>query len=171
MWFGPDVIGAGGALGASKTGRGVPSPGSAKLAEIPVLALLWDSVILLTVPAVIAAAFARGRTAALIALGAAGWVAVVAVMTVAGFAGNPRYLVAAVALATALAGAGAVRAATAITGRLAPPPAPRRAASPWPRRSARSCCSWPCSPRPSTTFAGRRASSTHASRETRSSMA
>ncbi len=62
LWFGPDVLGAGGALDASKTGRGVPSPGSAKLADIPVLALLWDTAILLTVPAVIAAAFARGRT-------------------------------------------------------------------------------------------------------------
>ena len=31
LWFGPDLLGAGGALGASHTARGVPSPGSAKL--------------------------------------------------------------------------------------------------------------------------------------------
>ena len=54
LWFGPDVVGAGGALGASKTGRGVPSPGSAKLADFPALALLGDTATLLTIPALIA---------------------------------------------------------------------------------------------------------------------
>ena len=125
LWFGPDVLGAGGALDASSAGRGIPSPGSAKLADIPVLALLRDTATLFTIPAVIAAAFVAGRTGRLIAAGAAAWVAIVALMTVAGYAGNPRYLVAAAALGAALAGAGAVRAATALAtrGRAAPRPA------------------------------------------------
>jgi hypothetical protein len=53
---------------------------------------------------------ARRRDARVLVLwiGAAGWVAVVAVMTAAGYAGNPRYLVTAVAVLAVLAGAGAV---------------------------------------------------------------
>jgi hypothetical protein len=115
LWFGPDVLGAGGALDASSAGRGIPSPGSAKLADVPVLALLSDTVTLFTIPAVIAAIFATGADARRIAAGAAAWVAIVAVMTVAGYAGNPRYLVAAAALGAVLAGVGAVRATTALT--------------------------------------------------------
>src|SRR5205823_10750664 len=42
LWFGPDAIGAGGALGASRSARGTPSPGSAGLADSPALALLGD---------------------------------------------------------------------------------------------------------------------------------
>ena len=55
-----------------------------------------------------------GRTARLLAAGAAGGSRSWRVMTTAGYAGNPRYLVAAAALGAALAGAGAVRAATAL---------------------------------------------------------
>ena len=58
LWFGPDVLGAGGALDASKTARGVPSPGSAKLASIPALALLGDTATLFTLPALVAALLA-----------------------------------------------------------------------------------------------------------------
>jgi hypothetical protein len=114
LWFGPDVVGAGGALDASKTGRGIPSPGSAKLADIPALALLGDTATLVTVPALIAALLAAllgDRTIRRLAAGAAGWVAIVALMTTAGYAGNPRYLVAAAAVAAALAGVGVVLAA------------------------------------------------------------
>jgi hypothetical protein len=120
LWLGPDILGAGGALDASKTARGIPSPGSARLASIPVLALLGDTATLFTIPALAAAlvaAWLGGHTARLLAAGAAAWVAIVAVMTVAGYAGNPRYLVAAAALGAALAGVGAVRAATAIADR------------------------------------------------------
>jgi hypothetical protein len=112
LWFGPDVIGAGGALGASHTARGVPSPGSAKLADFPALAVLADTATILTWPALIAsllgAALLRG-VGRRVALAAAVWVAIVALMTLAGYAGNPRYLVAAAALAAVLAGAGAVK--------------------------------------------------------------
>jgi hypothetical protein len=117
LWFGPDILGAGGALDASKTARGVPSPGSAKLASVPALAVLGDAATLFTLPALAAAvvaAFFAGHITRLVAASAAAWVAIVAVMTVAGYAGNPRYLVAAAALGAALAGVGAVRAATAL---------------------------------------------------------
>lgn len=115
LWFGPDVIGAGGALGASHTARGVPSPGSAKLADAPFFAVLGDTATICTLPAVLAALLAAalgGPLARRIFAAAAAWVLLVAVMTVAGYAGNPRYLVAAAALGAALAGAGAVRLAT-----------------------------------------------------------
>jgi hypothetical protein len=118
LWFGPDVVGAGGALDASKTGRGVPSPGSAKLADIPALALLGDSATLVTVPALLAALLAvllGDRTIRWLAAGAAGWVAIVALMTTAGYAGNPRYLVAAAAVGAALAGVGVVEAARRVS--------------------------------------------------------
>jgi hypothetical protein len=117
LWFGPALVGAGGALDASKTARGTPSPGSAKLADFPALALLGDTATLFTIPALIAALFAAavgGRTVRLLAAGAAGWVAIVALMTTAGYAGNPRYLVAAAAVGASLAGVGAVRAASMV---------------------------------------------------------
>jgi MFS family permease len=112
LWFGPDVTGAGGALGASDAARGTPSEGSAKLAEHPVLAVLWDAVKLGGIPvfvlAVVAGLLRRDRLVLALWAGVAGWVAVVAVMTAAGYAGNPRYLVAAAAVLAVLAGAGAV---------------------------------------------------------------
>ncbi|WP_028061790.1 hypothetical protein [Candidatus Solirubrobacter pratensis] len=141
LWFGPDAIGAGGALGASKAARGTPSPGSAGLESVPALALLRDTVDMVTWPALVAAALATilgpraatgrggdartaGRTIRFLAAGAAGWVAIVALMTQAGYAGNPRYLVAAAAIACALAGVGAV----SLARRTAPGGAPLGAA-------------------------------------------
>jgi hypothetical protein len=135
LWFGPDVIGAGGALSASRAAQGTPSPGSAALADVPALALVKDFVELLTWPATVAAALAvilgpraiwgQGtgteplspdagrRIIRVLAAGAVAWVAIVAVMTQAGYAGNPRYLVAAAAIGCALAGVGAVSLARA----------------------------------------------------------
>jgi hypothetical protein len=116
LWIGPDVIGAGGALGASHTALGGASPESAKNESIPALAVFGDTADVLTLPALVAtviAAIAGGPLARWIAAAAAGWVVIVAAMTLAGYAGNPRYLVAAAALGAALAGAGAVRAAGA----------------------------------------------------------
>ena len=147
-------MGAGGALDASKKARGIPSPGSAKLADFPALALLGDTATLFTIPALIAALFAAatgGRTERLLAAGAAGWVAIVALMTTAGYAGNPRYLVAAAAVGASLAGVGAVRAATLAW--TASPALPRRTGACALTRSARWCSSPPCSPSPSATCA------------------
>jgi hypothetical protein len=126
LWFGPDVIGAGGALSASRAAQGTPSPGSAALADVPAWALIKDFVKLLTWPAMVAAGLAvvmgeraapgSGRVIRVLAAGAVAWVAIVAVMTQAGYAGNPRYLVAAAAIGCSLAGVGAVSLARAAGG-------------------------------------------------------
>jgi hypothetical protein len=114
LWLGPDVLGIGGALSASRAARGEPSIGSAALEDVPGLAVLADAVALLTVPATIAAVIAvfagpHLRLARALAAGAAAWIAIVAVMAQAGYAGNPRYLVAAMAFGCVLAGAGAAQ--------------------------------------------------------------
>jgi len=79
--------------------------------------VLADAATLLSVPAAlaaVAAAVAGPRTVRLMASGAAVWVAIVALMAQAGYAGNPRYLVAAVALGCVLAGVGAARLGAAL---------------------------------------------------------
>jgi hypothetical protein len=109
LWLGPDVLGIGGALSASRAARGEPSLGSAALEDVPGLAVLADAVVLLTVPAAVAAAagaIGGGRLARALAGAAVAWTAIVAVMAQAGYAGNPRYLVAAMAFGCVLAGAG-----------------------------------------------------------------
>jgi hypothetical protein len=130
LWLGPDVLGIGGALSASRAARGEPSLGSAALESVPGLAVLADAVALLTVPATLAAIaatiagprLARARSASpllarapaagrrlarALAAAALAWILIVAVMAQAGYAGNPRYLVAAMAFGCVLAGAGA----------------------------------------------------------------
>jgi hypothetical protein len=112
LWFGPDAVGAGGALGASEAARGTASPQSAVNAGFPALEVLLDFAELLTIPALLAAAAGvalGGTVERRLAAAALGWVAIVAVMTQAGYAGNPRYNVAAAAVGCALAGAGAAR--------------------------------------------------------------
>lgn len=113
-WFVPGALGGG---GASEAAQGPPSAGSAALADVPFLAVLVDAVELLTVPAVLAVLLAlatRDRRILLLAAAAAGYVLLVAVMTQAGYAGNPRYLVPAAAVGAALAGAGAGRLGTVL---------------------------------------------------------
>jgi hypothetical protein len=119
LWFGPDVTGGGGALGASRAARGTPSEGSAALADVPLLAIVWDAVKIGGIPVTVCAALAavdaspwrarRWTLTWILALGAVAWVLIVAAMTVGGFAGNPRYLVVAAAVFAVLAGVGAVR--------------------------------------------------------------
>ena len=126
LWLGPDVLGIGGALSASRAARGEPSLGSAALEDVPGLAVLADAVALLTVPATLAAAagtVAGPRLARMLAAGAAAWIAIVAVMAQAGYAGNPRYLVAAMAFGCVLAGHGAAWAGATIVRRRARLPA------------------------------------------------
>jgi hypothetical protein len=124
LWFGPDVLGIGGALSASEAARGPASEGSAALEDVPALAVLADAATLLSVPAALAAlvgAVAGPRPARILGIAAAGWVVVVAVMAAAGYAGNPRYLVAAAAIGCVIAGVGAERAGAALLGRAAGP--------------------------------------------------
>lgn len=111
LWFGPDVLGAGGALGASDAARGTASPQSAVYADVPALEVLADFVELVTPPvllAAIAGAFLGGRVARALAAGGVGWIVLVALMTQAGYAGNPRYNVVSAAFACVLAGLGIV---------------------------------------------------------------
>jgi hypothetical protein len=104
-----------GLFAAGSTARKTASAGSAQLADVPFLAVLWDAVDQL---GVVAAPFAvvalvpwRRADPVLRALALAGgaYVLIVAVTSQAGFAGNPRYLVPAEALFCVLAGAGAAR--------------------------------------------------------------
>jgi hypothetical protein len=120
LWFGPDVIGAGGALGASEAARGTASPQSAVNADFPALEVLLDFGALLTVPALAAAvagAALGGPVARGLAAAAVAWVALVAVMTQAGYAGNPRYNVAAAAVGCVLAGVGIAKLARRLGAR------------------------------------------------------
>lgn len=123
LWLGPDALGSGGALQASDAARGVFSEESAAHADVPGLEVLRDAVELVTVPALLAAAAALLRPARPIvwlAAGAVAWVVLVAVLTQAGYAGNPRYLVPAAAVGAVLAGVGAAR----LVGLLAAHPFP-----------------------------------------------
>jgi hypothetical protein len=111
-WLGPDLVGTEGLTGASRAARGEPSLGSAALEDVPGLAVLADFVSLLTIPAAVAALVAIVAGPAIVrvlAAGAVAWVAIVAVMAQAGYAGNPRYLVVAAAIGCVLAGVGAAR--------------------------------------------------------------
>ena len=131
---GPDVIGAGGAIGGSKAARGTPSPGSAGLTAHPALTLLGDTVTVVSAPRARRRRARRGpgrpddprarRGCGRLDRDRGGDDA-------AGYAGNPRYLVAAAAIIAVLAGVGAVR--------LAAPPAARHGA----RRCWRPRCSPP----------------------------
>ena len=87
LWFGPDALGAGGALGASEAARGAASPQSAVNADFPALEVLLDFAARLTLPALLAAAAGTalgGTVERGLAAAALGWVAIVAVMTQAG---------------------------------------------------------------------------------------
>ena len=122
LWFGPDLLGTGGALGASSAARGPASPQSAIYADVPGLEVLTDFAGLLTVPVLLAAVAGTvvgGRAVRVLAAGAAGWVLLVAVMTQAGYAGNPRYNVAAAAVGCVVAGVGVAALAARVASRLA----------------------------------------------------
>jgi hypothetical protein len=112
LWFGLSAAGGGGALGASDAARGTASVGSAKLTGHPALTVLWEGMKIAGTPAFACAVLALLRRPAApvaLVLGALAWIVLVAVMTAAGYAGNPRYLVAAGALLAVAAGVGAVR--------------------------------------------------------------
>jgi len=107
-WLGPDLVWDAGALNAGEAARTSPSPASAVRAEHPALQVLADAA---TGVGLVACAFALvgALRARLLAAVAVSYVAIVAVATLAGYAGNPRYLVPALALLAVLAGAGAAR--------------------------------------------------------------
>ena len=128
LWIVPSALGGAGAFGASSVATEGASPGSAVLADVPWLAVFGDAVTVVGLPALVCAAAlaiprirrqgagaapqrsrSDGRVLLALAAGAVGWVAVVSAMTAAGYPGNPRYLAAAAATASVLAGVGAAR--------------------------------------------------------------
>jgi hypothetical protein len=127
LWFGPELWGSGDPLRASSRARD-PNAGSPAFAERPALEILRLTEELLLSPVILGAllalalagiAFARarrGRTPLVVGAAAAAWVALVAAMTEAGYAGNPRYLVLAVAGACVLAGVGLASVARGAAG-------------------------------------------------------
>ena len=122
LWLLPDVLGGGGAVRAAGTARGTASPGAAQHAAIPGWQVLVDAVGHLTLPglAALAAAVLPWRSVSAPvrapALAALAYVALVAVATQAGYAGNPRYLVPATAVGAVLAGVGVARVARSVPG-------------------------------------------------------
>jgi hypothetical protein len=120
LWFLPEWWGSGDPLRAGERAN-APNPGSAAYAASPALELVKRhfgvtiaAVEAGTLVAVVYAAwrwFARRREGPTLALAVGGfaWLALVAVMTEAGFAGNQRYLIVTTAAMCVLGGMGAVR--------------------------------------------------------------
>jgi hypothetical protein len=108
-WLGPDAVWGAGALNAGEVARTSPSPVSAARAAHPALQVLADAATGVGVAACVAAALAVRRAGPPRVLGAlaAAYVGIVALATLAGYAGNPRYLVPALAVLAVLAGVGA----------------------------------------------------------------
>jgi hypothetical protein len=120
LWFLPEWWGSGDPFRAGERAN-APNPGSAAFAASPAIELVkrHQAVTIAPVEAgtLIAVVYAavmwltrrrEGPTVAL-ALGGFAWLALVAVMTEAGFAGNQRYLIVTTAVMSVLGGMGAVR--------------------------------------------------------------
>jgi hypothetical protein len=114
LWFAPDLIGAGNALEGAERARGADNTPLEVLgwaAEMP-LAALWVGVAMAMWPW-------RGRLgtpAASLVAGAGAWIALVAVMAGAGYAGLPRFMAPAAAVLCAVGAAGLVRGVRAVPG-------------------------------------------------------
>ena len=130
LWFLPELWGSGDLLRSSERAQ-IPNPGAPTLADYPALEVVRRFVQMLVLPIAVGAIGAvvlavRRREAELLALvaGMVGWVALVALMSEAGFSGEERYLLVAAALASVLAGVAAGRLLNLAAGR-----APRAAAA------------------------------------------
>ena len=116
LWLAPELWGSGSLLRSSERAR-VPNPGQPALAERPALDVLEGFATMLPLPVLLAALAMTGvavvrreRVPLALAAGAAGWVALVAAMSEAGYSGEDRYLLVAAACGAILAGIGAGRA-------------------------------------------------------------
>lgn len=130
LWFLPELWGSGDPLRASSRAR-TPDLGTAAFAERPSLVVIERAlegvpllVLVAAAAALVAAAvsFARrreGGTILALGAGAVGWVGIIALMTEAGYAGNPRYALLAAGLVCVLAGV-AVGLAVGAAGRFGP---------------------------------------------------
>jgi hypothetical protein len=118
LWIVPDLIASGDALTGAERARDVNGSFFGEAAEavgralnMP-LAALWVGVIV----SVASAREHREREILVLAAGALGWIAVVAVLAGAGYAGIPRFAAPAAAVACVLGGVGLVRLLAAIDG-------------------------------------------------------
>lgn len=130
LWFLPELWGSGDLLRSSERAQ-IPNLGAPTLADYPALEVVRRFVAMLVPPVALAALGAaviavRRREPELLALlaGLVGWVALVALMSEAGYSGEERYLLVAAALASVLAGIAAGRLFDLVAGR-----APRAAAA------------------------------------------
>jgi len=96
LWLAPELL-AGGRAGAQRAQTGTSDP---------LEALGWALALPIAVAWPLALAALGDRRARVLAAAAVGWIALVAVMTLAGFAGLPRFVAPAAALVAALGGAG-----------------------------------------------------------------
>lgn len=128
LWLGPELWGSGNALRASDRAQ-QPNPNSPAFAESPALEVVDNALTMVPLAAVagVAALFVAivarrapadsRRPAAGLAVLAAGWIVLVALMTSGGFSGNSRYLIPPAALLTVLGAAGLVWALRWAAGR------------------------------------------------------
>jgi hypothetical protein len=103
LWFGPGLLAAGDALGSAERAQrdgGGPLEVLARAAALP-LAAAW--------PLALVAVAGRERRLLALALGALGWIAIVAAMAAAGFPGLPRFMAPAAAVVGVLGGVGLAR--------------------------------------------------------------
>jgi hypothetical protein len=110
LWLLPELWGSGDLLRSSERAQ-VPNPGAPTLADFPALEVLRRFAAMLVPPILVGALAAvvlgiRRREPELLALvaGMLGWVALVALMSEAGYSGEERYLLVGAALASVLAG-------------------------------------------------------------------
>ncbi len=115
LWLVPEWIGSGDALGAARQARSEPS-WSLSLEDRPWLAVLdrWQGMagVPIEVGALLGTGFAlrrRERVSLVLATLATSWLALVVLMTEAGFSGNSRYMLPPLVIASLLAGCGAAR--------------------------------------------------------------
>ncbi len=118
LWIVPDALGSGDALTGSERARDVNGSFAGEAVEAVGRALnLPVAVLWLTAAGAVWSAW-QNRERAIVALGAgaAAWIAVVAVLAGAGYAGIPRFAAPAAAVACVLGGVGLVRLLAAIDG-------------------------------------------------------
>ena len=148
LWLGPDLVGSGDALRSSERAR-IPNPGAPALADHPALESLGRAMAL--APTIVWAGVALAlagvrrrelpRLVLLPVLAGGGWMALVGLMSEAGYSGEERYAMPGVALLAVAAGAGVAWAAAA-SGRCGAGPRRWRRCS-WPSPWARRRPGWP----------------------------
>lgn len=141
LWFLPEYWGSGNLMRAADRAQ-QPNPNSPAFAQHPFVQVLKDTWPLVITPVKAAAAFAlvlaaidwirNRRQGAVLAVGLLGfsWIVLIALMTQAGFSGNPRYIILGTSLLAVCGGVGfgrVVQFAGALVTRIAGPTRPRLA--------------------------------------------